>query len=332
MILQTLFDLVNELRQRIETHGPQLRSNEMQTRYALIDPLLRELGWDTSNPSQVTPEYSVGGGSADYALLRDGKPVMMVEAKRLGYDLQSALSQGIGYCVEQGTPYFALSDGRRWEVFETFRAVPIEERKLVSFDVSSDAPGTICLKALALWRPSVLDGSVRAGNEPILSQDGITPDSPTESPGSLPVTVPEPSLTTPNTSATASSPQWKPLDRSSLKLDESGHNVQPVEIAFPEGSSLPVRYWWEITALVAGWLIDNEKLTASDCPISLGRARRYILSARPVHSTGTAMKQPKQVKSLYMEANYSAANHVDNARAVVEKSLQNPAQFKLRFP
>ena len=332
MILESLFELVSELRQRIHAHETQLRSNEMQTRYALIDPLLRELGWDTSDPSVVTPEYSASGGRADYALLKSGRPAVMVEAKKLGEDLQGAVTQGITYCIGQGTPYFAVTDGQRWQVYETHRPVPIAQKKVVAFDVVQDVPGTVCLEALALWRPSVLDGSVRAGNEPVLSQDGITPDSPTESPGSLSVTVPEPSLTTPNTSATASSPQWKPLDRSSLKLDESGHNVQPVEIAFPDGSSLPVRYWWEITALVAGWLIDNEKLTASDCPISLGRARRYILSARPVHSTGTAMKQPKQVKSLYMEANYSAANHVDNARAVVEKSFQDPAQFKLRFP
>ena len=50
MVLESLFDLVNDLKVRIGEHGSQLRSNEMQTRYALIDPLLRELGWDTSDP------------------------------------------------------------------------------------------------------------------------------------------------------------------------------------------------------------------------------------------------------------------------------------------
>ena len=54
------------------------------TRAALIDPLLRELGWDTENPALVMPEYRLGRGYADYALLKDGKPVMMVEAKKLG--------------------------------------------------------------------------------------------------------------------------------------------------------------------------------------------------------------------------------------------------------
>ena len=44
------------------------------------------------------------------------------------------------------------------------------------------------------------------------------------------------------------------------------------------------------------------------------------------------MAQPKQVRTLYMEANYNAANHVANAKAVIEHVGQDPAQFKLRFP
>lgn len=317
MILQTLFDLVNELRQRIETHGPQLRSNEMQTRYALIDPLLRELGWDTSDPSVVTPEYSVGGGSADYALLRDGKPVMMVEAKRLGYDLQSALSQGIGYCVEQGTPYFALSDGRRWEVFETFRAVPIEERKLVSFDVSIDAPGTICLKALALWRPTVEEGRVREGQEPIFRQDDETKD-------------PECSVDDGKGGV-----EWTSLslvDESNLRKNEDGRTVQPVGVGFPDGSSHEVRYWWEVTASFAEWLIDKGALSKADCPISLWQGHVCVIAASPNHPSGAEMTRAKPVRTLYMEANFSAADHVWIAKKLIQRMGRDPSKFKLRFP
>lgn len=62
-------------------------------RYSLIDPLLRELGRDTGDPDQVQPEYRVGTGRAEYALLRDGSPVAMVEAKSLGTSLtDSALA------------------------------------------------------------------------------------------------------------------------------------------------------------------------------------------------------------------------------------------------
>ena len=50
MILESLLELVETLKARIDTHGDQLRQSEALTRYALIDPLLRELGWDTEDP------------------------------------------------------------------------------------------------------------------------------------------------------------------------------------------------------------------------------------------------------------------------------------------
>ncbi|PKB80324.1 MAG: hypothetical protein BZY88_08950 [SAR202 cluster bacterium Io17-Chloro-G9] len=84
MALEGLLGLIEELRGRIGHHSAVLRQNEMATRYILIDPLLRELGWDTADPKQVIPEYRSGSGSADYALLKDGKPIVVVEAKKIG--------------------------------------------------------------------------------------------------------------------------------------------------------------------------------------------------------------------------------------------------------
>ena len=57
MPLESLLTLVEKLRERIDDHAPLLRQNEALTRYTLIDPLLRELGWDTENPTLVIPEY-----------------------------------------------------------------------------------------------------------------------------------------------------------------------------------------------------------------------------------------------------------------------------------
>ena len=89
MILESLLELVETLKARIDTHGDQLRQSEALTRYALIDPLLRELGWDTEDPKLVRPEYPLrteytqSTRFADYALLEgtQDKPAMMVEAK-----------------------------------------------------------------------------------------------------------------------------------------------------------------------------------------------------------------------------------------------------------
>ena len=60
--------------------------HEAVTRYAIIDPILQALGWDTSDPGQVLPEnwrkLSNQQRVADYALLnKNGEPVVLIEAK-----------------------------------------------------------------------------------------------------------------------------------------------------------------------------------------------------------------------------------------------------------
>ena len=114
MPLDDLFTLIHELRERIDTHGAALKQSEALTRYALIDPLLRALGWNTADPALVVPEYTArASGSADYALLDgNGKPLMMVEAKKLDTPLRDALDQGILYCAHGGHQALCVTDGR----------------------------------------------------------------------------------------------------------------------------------------------------------------------------------------------------------------------------
>ena len=44
MVLDSLLELVETLRERIDEHRGALKQSEALTRYALIDPMLRELG------------------------------------------------------------------------------------------------------------------------------------------------------------------------------------------------------------------------------------------------------------------------------------------------
>lgn len=59
MPLENLLILIEKLQKRIDSHGDALRQSEALIRYALIDPLLRELGWDTEDPDMVVPEYQL---------------------------------------------------------------------------------------------------------------------------------------------------------------------------------------------------------------------------------------------------------------------------------
>ena len=67
-------------------HSGLLRK-EMQVRDTVINPILKALSWDVENPENVRTEYEVlrgKKGSADYALLREKVPVVLIEAKKLG--------------------------------------------------------------------------------------------------------------------------------------------------------------------------------------------------------------------------------------------------------
>lgn len=310
MPLESLLELVETLRSRIKNHGDALRKNEHLTRYALIDPLLRELGWDTSDPAAVVPEYKSGSGSADYALLSNGSPAMMVEAKKLGTPLQdSVVSQGINYCLMEGTKHFAVTDGARWDIYETHKPVPIDQKRVAEFDLINQSPAESCLRAMALWRPSVQAGYVAPGNSPVISYTEQTKPTP-------PVVV-------------APSPlneEWHPL----TSIDAS---IKPVEMMFPDGSRGQVKYWSNLPQEPASWLNSKGLLSPSHCPIRRSsQSIRYIVHTEPIHSNGNEFTSKKAVgNDLYLEAHNNANDQIKDTIAIITHVGQDPAQFKVRF-
>ena len=81
----------SELLEKLETHAVRVRSlreyctNEEQTKVSLINPYLEHLGFDVRDPRYVQLEYrsdiGLGTERVDYALLKDGKPALLIEAK-----------------------------------------------------------------------------------------------------------------------------------------------------------------------------------------------------------------------------------------------------------
>ena len=178
MVLESLLELVETLRKRIDEHGTALRQSEALTRATLIDPLLRELGWDTENPAMVIPEYRSAAGFADYALISDSSqpPVLIIEAKKLGESLDDRVAlQSLNYCNLTGTPHFALTDGKTWKIYSTFEQAPLADRLIATFSVGEMPAAEVCLQALALWRHSVDVGVVSGAKTPIVGLDGTNP-------------------------------------------------------------------------------------------------------------------------------------------------------------
>ena len=84
-------DQIKELAARI----PKLRENiktEEATKNALVMPLINILGYNVFDPTEVIPEYTADFGTkkgekVDYAIFKDGNPVILIECKNIDADL-----------------------------------------------------------------------------------------------------------------------------------------------------------------------------------------------------------------------------------------------------
>lgn len=324
MPLESLFTLVETLSDRIDKHGPALRQSEALTRYALIDPLLRELGWDTEDPNMVIPEYRSGNGRADYALINDGSPAMMVEAKSLGTNLGgTVLSQGIQYCLEQGTRFFCVTDGRIWEIYETHKPVPIDDKRIVRFDVK-DNPAQVGLNSLALWRHSIESGDIAAAQtpvvEPIQPQQAI-PQTVVQPVSTLAI-QPESDILVPENG------EWQPLS----EFIRGNISVRPTQMIFPDNSMSNINISKQILFEVVDWLQKNRLLDSSHCPIQLPGAKyRYIVNSTPVDELGNNRENCEQIGQFFVEPRSSLKWIAQQTEYVIQHVGQDPAQFKVRI-
>jgi hypothetical protein len=87
-------DFIDQLRSlaaRI-TNIKDMIQTEEATKNAMVMPFMQALGYNVFDPLEVTPELiaDIGtkkGEKVDYAILRDGKPIILFECKKSGGDL-----------------------------------------------------------------------------------------------------------------------------------------------------------------------------------------------------------------------------------------------------
>ena len=98
--------------------------NEQTTKYALIVPMVKMLGYDPGNPLEVVFEYGASFGvkkdaRVDIAVLRDGEPIILIECKplqaKLGIDKVSQLFAYFAACQEARIGI--LTNGREYQLF-----------------------------------------------------------------------------------------------------------------------------------------------------------------------------------------------------------------------
>lgn len=142
-------------------------NNEANTKKKIVEPLLELLGWDLlSNEVRLEQPIRVGttSGHADYALMLEGKTVVLVEAKAFDEDLSPLhSSQVISYGKVEDVRWVVLTNGRFLKIFDA-KAGKSERECLVSeIDLRN---AQMCAKDLSLIsRESVLTGEIDAATK-----------------------------------------------------------------------------------------------------------------------------------------------------------------------
>ena len=114
-------DKVKQHSQRIEMVRGNLATEEA-TKTALIMPFFSLLGYDVFNPMEFIPEFiaDVGtkkGEKVDYAIMNEGKPVILIEAKGVDDDLTKHDAQLFRYFTVTDAKFAILTNGIVYKFF-----------------------------------------------------------------------------------------------------------------------------------------------------------------------------------------------------------------------
>lgn len=111
-------DFIDQLKQfskRVESLKDTIQTEEA-TKTSILMPFFQLMGFDVFNPNEFIPEFTadVGikkGEKVDYAILRDGKPIILIEAKAVNETLEKHDSQLFRYFGTTQAKFAILTNG-----------------------------------------------------------------------------------------------------------------------------------------------------------------------------------------------------------------------------
>ena len=117
--------LMDELNRISDGISQKIRSstNEARTRSYLVDPFIGALGYNIFDPTEVVPEYTADFGTkrgekVDYAIMREGKPIILIEAKSAKTSLSIwQASQLFRYYATTEARFGILTNGVKYQFY-----------------------------------------------------------------------------------------------------------------------------------------------------------------------------------------------------------------------
>lgn len=114
-------DAIKQLSARISKMKDDIQTEEA-TKTSIIMPLFATLGYDIFNPEEFVPEYTadVGikkGEKVDYAIMKDGKPIILIEVKKCSANLDKYGSQLTRYYSTTPAKFGILTNGITYKFY-----------------------------------------------------------------------------------------------------------------------------------------------------------------------------------------------------------------------
>lgn len=126
-------DSILQLSERIEKQKDNVATEEA-TKNAFIMPMIAALGYDVFNPFEVVPELDCDlvkkkGEKIDYAIMKDGETILLIECKHCGQDLNLHDTQLQKYFVASNARFGVLTNGIEYRFYTDLEKQNIMDSK-----------------------------------------------------------------------------------------------------------------------------------------------------------------------------------------------------------
>ena len=285
---ETLEKAVLEINERIKAHREYIAGDETRTRVVLIDPLLRALGWNLENPDEVQLEFKLSTGKPDYALMKDGQPIAVIEAKRLGTRLETQNpGQVIKYTDDRKfsqRQVVAFTNGEVWRFFRASKNWDAETVDLSSVQTFKTAFDLVeCLSA-SRFEPPPPRNSNRLVSAVVM-------------------TVQSPATT----------------------LVEADWKRKPALLRFEDGSKRVVNSWARVYLETCRYVVYDGLVQPDDYPVVLAKGqqvKRCAMNTSKVHPNGNDFTDPREVsEGVWLE------NDLGSNKAIKDYSVRMLRKF-----
>ena len=126
-------DLLLQISERIEKLKDNITTEEA-TKNAFIMPVIAALGYDVFNPLEVVPELDCDlvkkkGEKIDYAIMKDGNPILLIECKHWTQNLNLHDTQLQKYFVASNSRFGVLTNGIEYRFYTDLEKPNIMDEK-----------------------------------------------------------------------------------------------------------------------------------------------------------------------------------------------------------